>query len=343
MVLRASDVVIRGSDLFAVTLRFTGAGTMLEVRSSNVVISNVTITGAHEQGVNFLGGADGNTSGAWIHRTSFEDNGGTAVKINDAGAVTYSDDGFVTCSFFKQTEQVQGDTNLCGSARGVVGVAARGWTLYGNSFRDYVCEDALDILGGTPVLFSDGSRDLLLTANTFRDSFFGIRLGLQDSPTRVYEDAPCGGKNVSVVESTVCNNRLFVDRPARVDSGILLWRTCDTQTFHNSLYAAPGVNHFNAIEWRFSESENVHVANNLYNYPTRARDGATATLEGNVQLDDAQAATVFADVTSGDLHLAADAPLAENLGVAVDLSACSGDFEGHTRIMPTDVGADEVP
>jgi hypothetical protein len=60
---------------------------------------------------------------------------------------------------------------------------------------------------------------------------------------------------------------------------------------------------FSTIEWRFSDAV-VTVANDLVSHNLRARDGAQATLAGN--LESAPLAW-FADVAAGDLHLAGPA------------------------------------
>ena len=92
------------------------------------------------------------------------------------------------------------------------------------------------------------------------------------------------------------------------------------------------------IEYRFAASTGL-VRNNLADGPLLARDGAQATLAGN--LTGAQPAW-FVNAPAGDLHLSAAAT--EAISQAIPLAAVTDDFDGGPRPAgpAADIGADEV-
>jgi hypothetical protein len=91
------------------------------------------------------------------------------------------------------------------------------------------------------------------------------------------------------------------------------------------------------VEWRFANTT-ATVTNNLVNVALRERDGAAATLAGNVS---GAAAAWFADAASGDLHLAPSASSAVDQGVACPVTD-DMDGEARPRGAAPDVGADET-
>ena len=91
---------------------------------------------------------------------------------------------------------------------------------------------------------------------------------------------------------------------------------------------------FVSIEYRW-ENTDALLQNNLTTHGIVERDGAGATLEGN--LSD-QATDHFVDAAGGDLHLSGGSTA---IGAGVDAGVAS-DFDGEARDAMPDVGADEV-
>ncbi len=93
----------------------------------------------------------------------------------------------------------------------------------------------------------------------------------------------------------------------------------------------------NAIEYRFAGSSGLLIENNLTDGAIQARDGATATVAGNLTN---ATADFFVDAPSGDLHLLPTAPA---LDAGLVMADCPADWDGEARPYAAgrDVGADE--
>jgi hypothetical protein len=93
----------------------------------------------------------------------------------------------------------------------------------------------------------------------------------------------------------------------------------------------------NAIEYRFSGTTGVQIRNNLTDAPIVSRDGASATVNGNVT--NAQNSW-FVNAAIGDLHLVAAATAAINTATPIGVGS---DYDGQLRPSGSapDVGADE--
>ena len=91
-----------------------------------------------------------------------------------------------------------------------------------------------------------------------------------------------------------------------------------------------------AIEYRFG-STSATIASNLTDAPIWQRNGATATLSGNLTNAEPDG---FVDATEGDLHLISSA---DAIDVVAARSSVIDDYDGHSRPVgqTADVGADE--
>jgi hypothetical protein len=144
-------------------------------------------------------------------------------------------------------------------------------------------------------------------------------------------------------DGIIRNNFIFQGRAelqnsgAGFECGICLEQACGAKVFHNTVAstAAP----FSSIEWRFSETD-AELANNLVSHNLMERDGASATLAGN--LENAPL-SLFVDGSGGDLHLAASASAAIDPGVSIASGMSNDDFDGAPRDANPDLGADEYP
>jgi hypothetical protein len=121
------------------------------------------------------------------------------------------------------------------------------------------------------------------------------------------------------------------------DVGIIVERAHDTRVDNNTVFFASPDAYPNAIEYRWGSTSGLSVRNNLTNGAIRARDGATATLAGNVT--DAEAGW-FVDAANGDLHLAScDRPRV--VGAGEVLAHVTDDLDAEPRGETNDVGADD--
>jgi hypothetical protein len=196
------------------------------------------------------------------------------------------------------------------------------------------------------VHFWDGSRGTVVERNALRDDARGIGFGLSTSGEgRQYADSPCpeaGGAYVDHYGGIARNNFVFASDPelfesdAGFDCGVCLWSACGAQVVHNSVVSTRAP--FSSIEWRFGASRSLEIANNVCTGPLRERDGASASLAGNLE---AAPLDLFVDGEHGDLHLAATAAAAIDQGVALPDGLCPADIDGDSRDDQPDVGADE--
>jgi hypothetical protein len=121
------------------------------------------------------------------------------------------------------------------------------------------------------------------------------------------------------------------------DVGISLQISPDTQVYNNSIFLDN--DYYSAIECRFTETQNVYIANNLSNKNIWFRDGATGVVEYN-NLN--AISDWFIDESNGDLHLSSDT-LSQVVDQGISISGLIDDFDGDIRPQGfgIDIGADE--
>lgn len=133
----------------------------------------------------------------------------------------------------------------------------------------------------------------------------------------------------------VRNNMIYRSSAyADQDVSIGIENSPTTKVYNNTIYSLGS--YPNAIEYRFSVTNNVLIQNNLTNLPIVARDGATGTVSNNVT--NAQS-NWFINPSAGNLRLASSVPTVVDQGYNV--SGLSDDFDGTARTQPYDIGADE--
>jgi parallel beta-helix repeat protein len=252
-----------------------------------------------------------------------------------------ADSGELSCSTLELTDNGRSAVSNCTGVGGLHIEESRNWQVRGNVLQGFWCLDGIP----RAMIATGGSRDLVIERNIVRNNFIGIALGSSsETVQRTYDDSPCAEPIPGTIGVTVRNNFVFArDVNPYFDGGIPVWRSCNVDVMHNSVIPLPGTDPYHSIEWRFSETQNVRVWNNLVSAPTAARNGGTADEQATVQLTDQALSDVFEDVLAGDLHLTEAATMAIDQGVDATTVAPE-DFDGQTRSdgMP-DIGADERP
>ena len=311
--------------------------TVVDVEADGVTVAEVTLTRGD---VLLRAGSGAPSNSLAVHRVRFVDAINAALRVNSVDGA--ADDGVVACSRFVQTDAGRETGCQLGdeSTMGIQAQAVRGWRITANRFDGYYCA------GNTTaraIVADRGSRDVEIDRNIIRDSFIGIQLGLSETAEgdeRVYADPPAcaAGGFVDFAGGTVCSNIVFRSSAVepRVDTGIAVWQGCDVTFVHNTVASPTDVPTFSSIEWRFGNTTNIEVINNLVSGELRARDGAVADETANIVFDDPDAA--FVDLQGGDLHLTADNPA---IDVAVPGTGCVNDIDLEPRGSAPDVGADE--
>ena len=319
-----SDIVIRGATNNRNDVVLVGQG-MANSNYGNVpygiwtgggvtriTIANLTIRDVYYHPIIFNGG----TQQPRVYNVRLLDGGEQLLKSNPDGAGGGVDNGVVEYSVFEFTSVARSDyTN------GVDVHTGDNWIIRHNLFRRIRSSVGL---AGPAVLMWNDSRGTLVDANTFVDNHRDISLGLI---TRTPNDHTGG---------IVRNNMIARSAGAGGDVGIAVFDSPGTKVVHNTIRfngAYP-----NAIEYRFADTTGVVIANNLTDAAITARDGAAASLAGNVT---SATAADFVAPAAGDLHLTATATRALD---KVTAHADAGtDWDGNARPSGTlaDVGADE--
>lgn len=198
------------------------------------------------------------------------------------------------------------------------------WTFSDNVFRNY-----RGATGGArgAIFIWNQSRNITVERNLFIGCDRAVAFGNPSKPTN-YETG-----TLHVYDGVIRNN-FIVMMPgphASGSKGIEIVWTDNVRVYHNTIWAAePG---WRAIHY-FEDIHRLHLANNLVR--GRIEGEGDARSEGNVV---GNLEGYFVNPANGDLHLTGRA--ADALGKGVRLPAVTGDFDGHKRADPPDVGADE--
>jgi hypothetical protein len=341
LVFRTPGVTLRsrsGNRLGVVLDGQYGIGDVLLLQRSDITIADLTLTRSNWHLVHVVPDG-GSSSGTTLHNLRAIDGGQQFIKVNQANG-QFADGGVVRCSSLEMTDVGRTYVRDNCYTGGIDILHTRGWQISANILSGFWCDAGLS---GPAILAWSGSRDTIVDRNVIINSARGIGLGLGSGiEGRTYSDSPCGGApNIGHYGGAVTNNfimandaRLFASA-AGFDTGIGLEQSCETTVAHNTV-AATAAPHSSSIEWRFA-STTALVANNLVTHALLPRDGARASLAGNVVN---APLSLFVDVAGANLHLLPGATAAIGTG-AVLTPPLSSDIDGDTRDAAPDVGADE--
>jgi hypothetical protein len=310
-------------------------GELVSISASDVTIADLTLERAYYHPVHVTGGAASDIEGVLLYDLHIIDPGQQAVKINASTENHYADGGRVECSLIELTEAGRPEIRDSCYTGGIDAHLAWGWEVRLNTIRGFWCTTGLSEHG---IHFWRSSRDTLVERNLIVDCARGIGFGLGDSgPTdRAYDPDPYPGVGyIGHVDGTIRNNMIFASIPG-FDSGITLDQARGTVVVHNTVFTT--VTPFSSIEYRFPNTL-VEILNNLVSHVIMERDGATATLTGNVT---GAEGSWFVDATAPDLHLETTATGAVDQGASLPAGTCDDDYDGEARDTAPDVGADEV-
>jgi len=320
---------------------------IVTVAASNVTVAELTIRRAYTHGIHVTSSNAGDTLETNIYRVHVEDSREQAIKINPHNTSgVYADKGQVACSRLTLSDAGRPHINpIAGGCYtgGVDAHQARDWVIRDNHIEGFWCPTGLAEHG---VHMWRGCRDTIVERNVFLNNARGVGFGLaQSGSARTFADSPCPDAGSSYVghyggivrnNFIVANRQELFDSAAGFDSGIAFWSACNAKAVHNSI-ASSGPN-FSSIEWRFATATGIEVLNNIATHPLRPRNGATATVAGNIE---SAPPSLFQDLSSGALHLAPSATAAIDAGVALAAAVCDDDIDGDARGAARDVGADE--
>lgn len=144
---------------------------------------------------------------------------------------------------------------------------ARNWTVDSNTFRN-IASPSLHIAEHA-IHFWRRSSDITVTNNIIEDCDRGIGFGLGNSP----KNRTDGG----LIANNVIRSQNL--KHPYADAGIILEASPNVQIIGNQVFIE--TNYPNAIEYRFPETTNVLIKNNVTNKSIRSKDDGRAELMGN--------------------------------------------------------------
>lgn len=289
--------------------------------ASAVLIADLTLSDAYYHLIQIHGEDD--ADGVHLYNLHLIDAGEQFVKGSTMGPPgPYADDGIVECSLFEYT-----DRGRSWYTNGVDVLAGSGWVIRDNTFRNIRAPEGQ--LAGPAVLMWRNSLDTVVERNLFIECDRGIALGLS-APDGNSRD---GEGTYDHQGGIIRNNMIYRAGPG--DVGITVNYARDVEISHNTV-VLNGTFPSGAIEYRFG-STSATIANNLTDGLIWQRDGADATLSGNMTTAESG---WFVDAVAGDLHLVSSA---EAIDAVESRPTVTDDFDGHARPagQTADIGADE--
>jgi hypothetical protein len=281
------------------------------IDANNVTIKDITIKNAEYNCIYTNDSIDN----LHIINCRFIDSGEHFIKIRRGYDPSPSENGIVEDCLFEYSAGVSPQYYI----GGIDGHFCKDWIIRNNVFKNIKSPGAT--LAGYALHFWNDSENTLVEKNLIINCDRGIGFGLGSS-------ANTGG--------IIRNNMIYHDNSTG-DVGISLQISPDTQVYNNSIFLDN--DYYSAIECRFTETQNVYIANNLSNKNIWFRDGATGVVEYN-NLN--AISDWFIDESNGDLHLSSDT-LSQVVDQGISISGLIDDFDGDIRPQGfgIDIGADE--
>ena len=311
------NVIIEGDAMSATA----SVGNLIRVAAANVQVSNLTLQKSGWHLIQVAGEADADdfVASNIIFRDAYEQ----MLKVTYSAATpdVGADDGLVENSLFEYTAGI-GPQYYIG---GIDAHQAHNWVVRHNTFKDIASPS--DSVAEHAIHFWSNSVGTIAESNIIIDCDRGIGYGLTAGR----------GHDGGIIR----NNMVFHSNNGDpfADTGIALWYSPDTLVYNNTIYLAH--NYPWAVEYRFPETTNVSIRNNLTNKAIAARDGATGIVNNNVT---AANSSWFANPAQGNLHLVDIAATRANvIDQGIALPEVPTDIDGNARPQGSayDIGADE--
>jgi hypothetical protein len=309
-----ANVVIQG-DAMSNSAR---VGNVIRVAASNFKLDGVTLQRSRWHLIQIAG--ETNADNPVIRNCIFRDAYEQMLKVtvdNPSNPSVTSDNGLVENCLFEYSAGV-GPQYYIG---GIDAHGAKNWTVRNNTFRNIISPSGS--VAEFAVHFWSSSANNVVERNLIVNCDRGIGFGLDGRPNN-------GG--------IIRNNMIYhaANKGQFADTGIALTESRDTEVYNNTIYLEHSFPW--AIEYRFSATNNVLIANNLSNKPIQQRDGASGTVVDNITN---ASNSWFTSPGGGDLHLSSAVSAVIDGGRSI--SGLTDDFDGQSRPQGggIDIGADE--
>jgi hypothetical protein len=306
-------VIIQGDAMSA----SAKVGNVIRVSASYFTISNLTLqkSGWHLLQISGENDADNAVIRNVIFRDAYQQM--LKVSIDQSNYAVTGDNGLIENSLFEYQAGI-GPQYYIG---GIDVHGGKNWVVRNNTFRSIVSPN--QEVAEFAIHFWNQSADALVEKNLIINCDRGIGFGLD------------GRGNARGI---IRNNMIY--HAANIgpfqDVGIYLDQSPGTQIYNNTIFMENP--YPRSIEYRFAETTNVLITNNLTNKPIAARDGASGTVKSNVET---ASSGWFVNPSQGNLHLTS--VLANVVDAGQIVSGLSNDFDGQSRPQGAgiDIGADE--
>jgi hypothetical protein len=285
-------------------------GYIFSVAGSHFAVKDLTIGEVRYHGIQVHGEKDADN--IYVQNVRFYDIREQMIKgsFDKNKPENHTDNGVVEHCLFEYTAGHSHDY-YCGGVDIHHGI---NWRISNCTFKNIYSPDNNLSEGG--VHFWNNSEGTIVENNILINCDRGIMFGLDNSPHK-------GG--------IIRNNMIHVTR----DVGIYLCCATGAKVYNNSIYN--GSDYPNSIEYRFSQTTDCEIINNLTNKAIKKRSSASALVENNVVN---ATSDWFINPSEGNLHLASSP--SEVIDQAMDLDEVKVDIDNDTRSTgSSDIGADE--
>ncbi len=266
--IRRSNIHIRSKSASAKQVILIGNGmkkskydeSIFDVSASNITISDITMKNASNHLIQIR--AEKNADHFTLRNCILQDAFQQLIKVSGVLNGEYSDYGVIENNIFEYTAGV-GPNYYIG---GIDAHRARFWKVSNNRF--YNIASPKDRVAEHAIHFWNGSSDNEITHNLIVDSDRAIGFGMHEQRSPTY-----GGR--------IAYNHIIHTNSLHpfADAAITLENSPNTIVLDNTIYMTS--DYPNAIEYRFPETKNVLIENNITNKAIKARNGARATLKNN--------------------------------------------------------------
>ncbi len=313
-------------------------GEIIAVAASNITLADFSIRYAKFHGIHAYAPTTRNITQLRMRNMRVFDCSQQQIKINSSGGspLYWVDEGILECSLVEYVDKtlMQRQSNYFYTG----GIDVHGgwnWIIRNNQFRGFYRNDSLL---EAAVHFWNKSRGTLVENNLFVDNYRGITFGTNTSHStteRKYPDSAGNTPYLDHIDGIIRNNMIFNRKGVHLESGMELTNVAVIEVYHNTIFAMDPP--FSGIEYRFPDTK-VLIANNMSSLNIMQRDGAQGTLQGNLVN---VPANLFVNAAAGDLHLGVGAVTAIDKGNVLAVGKATLDFDGQTRDLKPDIGADE--
>ena len=284
----ASNLIIRSASGNRDAVILTGQGMQdvaplveigLYLVGDNITVADLTIRDVGNHGIAIT------SDDHFIHNVKIQDTYEQMIKGNSTASP--NNNTVVQCCLFEYTAGV-GPQFYIG---GLDIHAGTNWLVRDNVFYDIASPS--QSLAEHAIHFWDNCSDNIIERNIIVGCDRGIGFGLGSSPNS-------GG---------IIRNNFIVNDGSQPfnDVGIGLETSPYTEVYNNTIHIA----YQNAIEYRFVETTNVLITNNLTNRPITSRNGGAATLTTNVVNAETN---WYENASFGDLRLVDEQPTVVDQG-----------------------------